>query len=676
MKSAFPPPPRRLRGVAAVLLPALAFSAAAATAPDSGYADLSLEQLMDTQVTSVSKKVQKLEDAAAAVHVISQDDIRRSGMTSVPELLRMVPGLHVAQIDNGTWSIASRGFSQRWSDKLLVLLDGRVLYTPLFSGVYWDAVDTPLEDIERIEVIRGPGGTMWGANAVNGVINIVTKDAAATRGGLLSAGKGNREGGATFRYGAQLGEFANYRVWAKSQEREPYQRVNGGSGNDAAALRSAGFRSDWHLPQGDHLTFQGDAYDGNSSHTDRNVFLAPPYLVPLDFTSNLSGANLLVRWNRKTGADAEMSAQLYWDHYRRRDIQNGETRDTFDFEFQHRFAAAERHDLMWGVNFRDTRDDTDPAFLASFRPASRRDRLAGLFVQDEITLVPGKWRLTLGSKFEHNDYTGFEYQPSARLLWRIDEGQSAWAAVSRAVKTPSRADSDIRINVAAFPAQNRTTMLTTIFGNPNFVSEKLLAYEVGYRSQVTQQLFVDGAVFYSEYRDLRTGEAMTPYFEAQPLPHLTMGQMLGNKSQAKSRGFELSATWKPAPTWTVKGAWSRVTIDVKADPDSTDAGAMVRELSTPDRQWQFHVHQQTSPRLSWNTSLYHAGALGGMSNGGTVAAHLRVDARIAYHWSKELTLSLVGRNLAGAQNVEFLTREGPTSTQIPRSLFASATWTF
>lgn len=514
--------------------------------------DLSVEQLLDVQVTSVAKKTQRVEDSAAAVHVITQDDIQRSGMTSVPELLRMAPGLHVAQLDNGTWAIGSRGFNGRWSNKLLVLLDGRVLYTPLFSGVYWDAVDTPLEDIERIEVIRGPGATIWGANAVNGVINIITKEAAATQGGMASLTAGNALRQEVLRYGGELGGSGHYRVYAKNVERSAFQR-GGGDAFDAADIRTAGFRSDLRLPNGDALTFQGDAYDGNSNHTDRNVFLVPPYLTPLNFTTDLSGHNLLMRWKRTPAPDAELSLQFFWDHYSRKDVQNGEVRDTFDLEFQHRFAAGERNDVVWGVNLRDTQDQTDAAFLASFTPASRHDRLAGLFIQDEIALLPEKLRLTLGSKFEHNDYSGFEYQPSARLLWRIDERNSAWTAVSRAVKTPTRDDSDIRINAAAFPGPSGMTVLSSIFGNPNALSEKLIAYEAGYRVRVNPRLSFDATVFHNDYRDMRSSEAMPPLFEATPVPHLTLGQLLVNKSGAHGAGFEISTSWQPDLQWTVKG---------------------------------------------------------------------------------------------------------------------------
>ncbi|MFA7240074.1 MAG: TonB-dependent receptor [Sulfuricellaceae bacterium] len=631
--------------------------------------DLSMEQLLDVQVTSVAKKIQRVEDSATAVHVITQEDIRRSGMTSVPELLRMAPGLHVAQIDNGTWAIGSRGFNGRWSNKLLVLLDSRVLYTPLFSGVYWDAVDTPLEDIERIEVIRGPGATVWGANAVNGVINIITKEAAATQGGLASLTAGDALRQEVLRYGGELGESGHYRVYAKNVERYAFQR-----GSDAADIRTAGFRGDLRLPNDDALTFQGDAYDGNSNHTDRNVLLAPPYLVPLNFTTDLSGHNLLMRWKRAPTPDSELSLQFFWDHYSRKDMQNGEVRDTFDLEFQHRFAAGKRNEVVWGMNLRDTRDQTDAAFLASFTPANRRDRLAGLFIQDEIVLLPEKLRLTLGSKFEHNDYSGFEYQPSARLLWHIDERHSAWTAVSRAVKTPTRDDADIRINAAAFPGASRTTVLTSIFGNPNALSETLIAYEAGYRVRVTPQLSFDTALFLNDYQDIRSVETLPPFFEAMPVPHLTLGQQLANKAGAHGEGFEISGNWQPAQQWTVKGSYTQQSLHVHPDPDSSDTSALERERAFPERQWQLHVHRQATPKLSYNLSLYRFDAFSGF--GADIPGYTRIDARLSYRMSNSLTLSLIGSNLAKPVHIEYLAREGPTSSEIPRTVLGTLTWRF
>ncbi len=646
----------------------LCLSPVAAQAEDKSLLDLSLEQLMNTQVTSVAKKSQKLEDAAAAITVISQEDIRRSGMTSIPELLRLAPGLQVAQIDASTWAIGSRGFGGRWSSNLLVLVDGRSIYTPLFSGVYWDAVDMPLENIERIEVIRGPGGTLWGANAVDGVINIITRGAASTPGTTASVGAGNLERIASISHGGEIGDSGHYRVFAKSTQRLPFDRPAGGAAHDGMDLRTAGFRADWALAGGDTVMAQAGYYDGSADHLDRNVTLGPPYTTPLEFTTGLSGHNLQLRWTRALSATSEWTAQIYWDHYRRRDVQVGESRDTYDLDFQHRFQAGRRNEITWGVNARLTADETDDKFLASFLPRKRTDRLISAFIQDEISLVPEKLRLTVGSKFEHNDYSGTEFQPSARLLWRIDPRQSAWAAVSRAVRTPSRADSDIRINTAAFACGPFCTGLVSIFGSPNFDSEKLLAYEAGYRAQVTKALFFDASVYLNEYSELRSAEPFTAYLEAVPAPlHLTTGSLYFNRASARNRGLELSANWQPTEKWTVKGSYSRLSMTVRRDADSADTQVENKPLFAPREQWQAHAFYQASAKLSLGGSLYHVSGL----PGGGIPTYNRFDANLGWQASRNVEARLALRNLFDPGHLEYSAQDGPTASQIPRSVYGT-----
>lgn len=536
-----------------VLGMALLAPAGVATAAD--LAGLSIEELLNVEVTLAGRKPQKLEDTATAIHVITREDIRRSGLTSIPELLRMAPGLQVAQIDASTWAIGSRGFNGRYSNKLLVLLDGRTLYTPSFSGVYWDAQDVALEDVERIEVIRGTGGTLWGSNAVNGVINITTKSAAATQGGMVNAGAGNYERRGTMRYGGAIGENGHFRIYAKSADYDNLRLASGAQAHDRWNMRSAGFRADWTLDDGQSLMAQGSAYDGDADHRGTNTLLIPASVVPLDFNTALRGGNLVVNWKRGLSAGSEWSFNFYYDTYQRRDVQSGEQRDTFDLDFQHRLLLGGIHDVVWGGGWRQTSDNTDAKFLVSFAPQNRRDSLVNFFVQDEIALAKGRLHLIVGSKFERNEHTGLEVQPNLRLHWKMDERQSAWTAVSRAVHVPARDTLGISINAAAFPGGGGVPTLMRITGNPALQPESVLAYEAGYRVRPSEQMSLDVAAFYNEYRNLFTSEPGTPFFEAGAPPHLVLPQIMQNRARGTSHGLELSGSWQPAEKWLLKGVF-------------------------------------------------------------------------------------------------------------------------
>ncbi len=658
MPAKFLPLCHALLSITPLLLPA----AAAA----QNLTELSLEQLGQAQVTSVAKKPQRLEDAAAAITVISQEDIRRSGLTSLAELLRLAPGVQVGQIDASTSAVGIRGFGGRYSNKLLVLLDGRAAYTPAFGGVLWDTLDTPLEDIERIEVIRGSGGTLWGANATNGVVNIITRNAAATHGVLLSGGIGGQERRATARYGAPLGEYGDFRVYGKHTELLPYQRASGAAAHDGMDIRQAGFRADWRIPGGDTLTAQGDAYDGNADHSNSLVTLAPPYVAPLDFNTGVSGQNLLLRWNRALSANEDWTLQFYWDHYRRGDVQSRERRSTYDLDFQHRFRLGERHDIVWGGGYRRSEGEFDNTFMFSLTPARSADSLANLFVQDEIALARDL-RLTLGSKFEHNDHSGLEIQPNARLLWRIDPRQTAWAAVSRAVRTPSSAERHARINIAAAPGT-----LVSIFGNDRLDAEKALSYEAGYRTHFSDGLTLDATVFHNEYRDLGTSVAMAPYFENTPLPpHLVIGSLYGNDAEARSRGIELGGGWRIDERWTLKGSYTHLSLSTRLKSGGSPT-APPRDGDTPMNQWQAHGQFQASRDLYFGASLHYRGALTAQS----LPAYTRADLQMRWRASRELEFALTARNLLDSRHLEYLPLETPSATEVPRSVFASAAWRY
>jgi len=450
--------------------------------PTPDLAETSLETLMNIEVTSASKKQEKLSQTAAAIYVITQEDIRRSGATSIPELLRMVPGSDVAHIDANKWAISARGLNEQFADKMLVLIDGRTVYTPLFSGVYWDVQDTLLEDIDRIEVIRGPGATLWGANAVNGVINIITKQAKDTQGSLLTSGGGNQERGfGAVRYGGKLGDRGHYRFFAKYFNRDAFARSSGDNAVDGWNILREGFRTDWKVTDQDSLTIQGDFYNGSAGVEVPGVAsLSPPTTGSLDDRTHLVGGNLLGRWHRAFSDRSDTTLQMYYDRADRRDILLGEVRHTIDLDFGHHLAVGNRHDILWGLGYRFTGDQTTGSLTFSFNPSSRSDNLYSTFAQDEINLVPARLRLTLGTKLEHNNYSGLEIQPNIRLLWTPHPHHAIWAAVSRAVETPSREEANARINKAAFVRADGTTRLVSEFGNPGLPAEAVLANEFGY----------------------------------------------------------------------------------------------------------------------------------------------------------------------------------------------------
>ncbi len=523
---------RSLGAAASLVIVAVGGIATAQGTADDDLTQLSIEELMNVEIFSAAKKTQKLFDTPAAAFVITREDIRRSGATSVPEVLRIVPGVEVAQISASEWAISIRGFNDRFASKLLVLIDGRSVYTPLFSGVYWGPQDTVLlEDVESIEVVRGPGGTLWGANAVNGVINIRTRQARDTQGALATVLGGNQESNAALRYGDRLGENGYYRVYAKGFRRDALRDAEGDRAHDAWDQVQGGFRADWTLSGRDELTLQGDFYDGQPDQTLTISSLTPPSAPIVEDSVDLRGGNLLFRWKRQLGADSEWILQTYYDANERREVDLDQRIDTFDIEFQHRFPWGDRQEITWGLGYRSVRDDLDGSFTVSFDPTSRRTELYSAFVQDEIRLLD-HLRLTLGSKFEHNDYTGFEIQPTARLLWQVDPQQSVWGAVSRAVRTPSRSDSDIRINLAGIPGTPPT--LLSIFGNEDLDSEELLSFELGYRSEPRRDLSLDVTAFYNRYDQLINVEGSASFELTPPPPHVVLAQNFGNLTRRRT----------------------------------------------------------------------------------------------------------------------------------------------
>ena len=643
-----------------------------------GGADLSeasLETLMNIEVTSASKKQEKLSQTAAAIFVITQEDVRRSGATSIPELLRMVPGLNVAHIDANKWAISARGFNDRFANKMLVLMDGRTVYTPLFSGVYWDVQDTLLEDIERIEVIRGPGATLWGANAVNGVINVITKQAKDTQGGLVTAGAGNQERGfSAVRYGGKLNGRGYYRFFAKYVNRDNFANPSGQDAADGWAILRGGFRTDWNLTSRDSLTVQGDFYNGSAGETVPGVTsLSPPITGFFDDRNHLAGGDLLGRWNHKFSARSDTTLQLYYDRSNRRDTQLGEVRHTFDLDLQHHVILGTRHDIVWGLEYRFTTDQTTGSLTISFNPSSRGDHFFNAFLQDEVVLFPDRLRLMLGTKFDDNPYSGLEILPNFRLLWTPHPHHAVWAAFSKADRVPSRADAGLRLNLAAFPGAGGTTNLLALLGNPQLEDEHVWANELGYRAQLSKRLSLDLATFYNSYDDLRSSVPGTPFFESTPpLPHLVLPLVFQNALRGETHGVEAAASWQAASRWKLSGGYTWFQPRLGRIASVGNASTTTTTENSP-HQWNLRSNLNLPRRLELDTSLYYVGRL---SNAG-IPSYVRFDGRLGWRPTESLEISVVLQNLLDDRHPEFGSpRQAVEATEVKRSAYAKLTWRF
>jgi len=639
----------------------------------SDVLEMSLEDLLNVEVTSVSKRAEKRTAAPAAIFVITQEDIRRSTATTIPDLLRTVPGLHVAQHDANKWSVSARGFSGRFANKLLVLIDGRTIYTPFFSGVYWEANDVMLEDVDRIEIIRGPGGTLWGANAVNGVINIVTQKSEDTQGGLVSVGGGSElNGSGALRYGGKIGDLGYYRAYAK------YFRVGdagsfvedgtgptGGDANDHWQNGQIGFRMDFDLSDDESITLIGGAQAIGANSTYDLPYYSAPLIVRTDDDSEFQDYHLLTRWSRRLADDSEIQLQGYVDLYHSDNITLDEQRSTIDIDFQHRLKVGDRQNLLWGLGFRLTTDDFDNTAFIVMDPEHETDLLFSAFVQNEIALLD-TLRLTLGTKVEHNDYTGLEFQPSARIVWTPNDRHTLWAAVSRAVRTPSRAESDIRINygeTAGIPG-----VFVSAVGDGSVQSEELLALETGYRVQPTERLALDIAFFYNDYSHARTLEAGTPFLENEPAPpHTILPISIVTTANATVWGAEVGADLSLRPWWSLRAAYAFINGSADDAIDSTGADNAPHNMFSLQNRFDLPHNVEIDTTLRYVDDIQNLG----------VDDYVEMDARLAWRPRKDLELALIGRNLLDSQHGEFDDAvEFTVPTQVQRSICGKITWRF
>ncbi len=613
---------------------------------------LSLEEILDIPITIASKKEESSRRAAAAVHVITQEDIRRSGLRSIPEILRMVPGLQVARIDATRWAISARGFNDRFANKLLVMIDGRTIYTPLFAGVFWEVQDTVLADIERIEVVRGPGGTLWGANAVNGVINIVTKSAAQTHGVHAFAGGGTEEQAFVgARYGSAIGEDLHYRIWAKGFLRDGLVNAGGHQvGDDWYGLHS-GFRVDWDPRSSDTVTLLGGLHYVEFGTRRAFPTLVAPYAVTLADQNRAYGGHLLGRWFHEISDSQDLQVQIYYDHTSRREMVAGENRDMIEASVQHHLELPLRQDVVWGLDYRYSNDEVFSGPFLAFNDKHRAVHLVSAFLQDEITLAEDLLRLTIGTKAEYNDHTKFEIQPSGRLLLTPAKNHTVWGAVSRAVRTPSRAIDDVIVPLTAMAPNPPTVPLpvwTELRGRRGIESEDLLAFELGYRTQPVEQVALEIAGFFNIYEHLDTYEPGAILPQAGPPPHLLQPLYFDDEMDAETWGVEVEAKWHVTDFWNVSGSYTFLGMALHA-PTSNSPIAEDAERQSPRNQFQVHSHLSLPWDLSQDLALYWVDSLGAHG----VPSYFRLDLGLTWRPTDFLEVRLVGQNLLDDRHPEF-----------------------
>jgi iron complex outermembrane receptor protein len=635
---------------------------------------MSLEQLGNVEITTASKEPEQLWQTPAATYVLTQEDIRRSGATTIPELLRLVPGVEVARIDSDHWAVGVRGFGGEFSKSLLVLIDGRSVYSPLFAGVYWQVQDTLLEDVDRIEVIRGPGGTIWGANAVNGIINIITKNAKDTRGQLASLGGGDiDQGTGGSRFGSTNRKGMDYRVYGKGFIRE-HEFNPDGMHYDDWRMGQLGFRTDWTLNARDTLNVQGDMYKGRDGERVDTSYYSPPSVTLISTPPNgTSGGNIMVGWRRQIDANSDLEARTYFDRTTRFSPQLGETRNTYDLDLLYHFTMKGRQDALLGAGARWSHDDiTQMLATLSFTPPQETDSIYSWFIQDQIKIIPNTLSLVLGSKFEHNNRSGFEVQPNGRLLWTPTAHQTVWAAFTRAVRTPSRLDQDLQLT--DFASASPPYFLRVV-GSKNFRSERLLGSEAGYRTLLASKLFLDFSVFRNEYNDLYGYGAGTLFVETTPKPaHYVLRVPLANALKGDTSGGEIAPDWKPAQWLEVKGSYSYLHLYVHDKVGFTDTSNTATDNgSSPHHQIVLEGRVNIPRGFEFDPTYRYVSSLPFQK----VAAYNTADVRLGWRPSHNWDLSVAGQNLLQPRHPEFgsYVFTDSLSVGIDRDIYAKITWT-
>lgn len=624
------------------------------------------------EIFSLSKRKENAFDAPSATYVLSSEDIRRSGATSIPEALRLVPGLQVARMNGNSWAITMRGFNRQFSNKLLVMIDGRTVYTTLFSGVAWDIHDYVIEDIDRIEVVKGPGGAIWGTNAVNGVINIITKSAVQTQGTYISQIVGDQDRSITeARYGGKTANKDAYRFYVKKAVRNGLDRaVTNFENKDGIKQDRAGFRYDINSIADNSLTFHGDVFDGVA----KNYFNTLNNKGQNDKDSR--GMNLMANWNRKLSNKSNFVLNSYFDYDQFSLPVLKRSARTFDLDFQHFYNFSRDNQFIWGVGYRQVVDDikTSPVgnnTMLSYSPNTRNDEWLSAFIQDKFGIVPDKLYLTIGSKFEKNDFTGFEYQPNARLSYYPSRNQTLWASVSRSVRTPTRAESDVTI-------RNQNSSLILNQGTPAYGIEELIAYEAGYRIKPNSRTMIDTSAFINNYSKLRTFESGT--FNGASAPTAS------NLGYGEVYGFEVTGKWQVTNNWKLEANYDHLQMFLHLSPGSTDNQTVLKDADnlenaegqSPRDQFKLKSFYNITPKWQFDNVFYYVGGLD-KGNGNTkkgIPSYVNLDTRLGYLVTRNLDLSVGIRNLMDQRHSEYKASLYNRQTVVGRTVYFKMVWQY
>jgi len=632
---------------------------------------LSLEQLGNIEVTTQSKEPTQVWNTPAAIYVLTGDDIRRSGATSIPDALRLIPGVNVARVNGSrNWAVGIRGFADQFSKYVLVLIDGRSVYTPLFGGILWPIDNVMLEDVDRIEVIRGPGGTIWGADAVNGIINIITKHSQETRGTLLSSGGGNADQNTEdLRYGSEQSGWT-WRGNAFGFVRSPEYHVERQPDYDWSRDGQIGFRTD-HATASGEFTLQGDAYWGKFGDAQSLSTYDPPASFISYRSTNVSGGDLRARLRRRFQNQSDIYLQAFWSRDHRIGSNFGEDRDTFDVDFLHRLGATRFQQFTYGLGIRLSPSEiTQTIPTATFNPRHKTDSIYSAFLQEELRLVPDKLSLIAGSKLEHNNYTGFEYQPNVRLLFTPNGRFSAWTSIARAVRTPDRVDEDIQDDIFAVSSP---LIFARVIGNHNLKAERLIAYEGGFRALLHPRLYISASGFYNAYRNLIAQGGLTPAPASTPPfpPGTTLFTLQYiNGIHGASDGAEIAPDWQATSFWRIRPAFSYLNIDLNDEPGFTDT-VTLDQLRGSSPHYQAFIQSEINlpHQVEFDQSFRYVDSLPAQS----VRAYTTADARIGWKPTKGLELSVTGQNLFQPHHAEFGI-DPPPAVLIKRGVYVKLVW--
>lgn len=677
-----------------IMLPLALLGEEATSSPNDDNAvidylkNLSLSELFSIDIFNpeasvAGRKTQKLMDTSSALFVITQEEIRRAGITSLPEALRLVPGVQVAKLDANKWAISARGFNQRFANKLLVMIDGRSVSSTLRSEIFWEVQDTILEDIDRIEVVRGPGAALWGANAVNGVINIITKPAKDTTGSLITSQVANAEEQNVLgiRVGGTTDAGIFYRGYGKFSQFGSFVDAQGQATSDDWQMQRGGFRVDGTTMAADTWTIQGDIYHGTAN---QNLKLSNSDQLQRD-QSDLTGFNLLHRWRRLL-PKGDMIVQTYGDFAQRTEFRQTDRRSTIDVDFQYRWQHDDQQEWLGGIGYRYTADDITGTAMISYEPPQRQDNLFSGFLQGEFKIpLPLKMPSTLtlensvvddaepsekflqfnwGAKLEYNDYSGFELQPTLRMLWAINEQNSLWSSLSYAVRTPSRTDRNAQLTMDTV-----NDKLVTIQGNPNYQSEELAAYEMGYRFNLPQRLLIDTSLFYNQYNKLATYEPVTM---ESTIP-LEIKLLADNQLAATTYGMEIMATWQATDDWQLTGTYSYLEPNFRLRETSQDYRSLQAAGNNPVHQATLRSYWNLSAQLEWDLMNYYVDQL----TTGNIPSYWRLDTHLGWRPLSELELNLGVRNLLDKQHPEFGVSEGGVIlSEVPRTVYLQVKYKF